>query len=440
MDENILEFPKGFIWGTAVCSHQSDGHNVHSDWWAFEQEGKIADGTVSGAACDIWNKYPEDFEYMRQAGHTGYRMSVEWARVEPRRGEWDEEAIAHTAAMLDALRARGIAVCLTLYHWTLPKWVQDAGGWTNREMVERFGMFAERVVEAMGDRVTAWVTLNEPLVPVTAGFVAGIYPPEKKNLFLAMKVFRNLLRGHAAAAAAIRRRFPDARIGLALSLPYWEALNKDNPIEVKLIDAMRFLHNHAMQDALVSGRVPFPYGTGQTIEGLADSFTYVGVNYYTRFRLRPKLKMPTGLVDLLYIEPGTPKNEMGWENYPPGFHAVLMDMHERYGKPIYITENGVADGTDRMRPHYLLTHLAQMHRAIRDGVDVRGYFQWTLIDNFEWQEGWRPKVGLMAMDPVTLERRPRASAHMFSEIAKANAVTPEIVRKYAPEAMGEIFG
>jgi beta-glucosidase len=444
--EKAIRFPEGFLWGTAVCSHQAEGNNVNSDWWEFEQNsGKIKDGSVSGAACDIWNRYIEDFDYMRDIGLNAFRMSVEWARIEPRRGEWDLDALAHYADMLRALKDRGLSVCLTLMHFVLPKWVADAGGWAWSESPSRFRAYVKRVVEALGGYVDIWCTLNEPMGPIIAGYLVGAFPPQKINPLQAAAAFKNMLRGHAQAAEVIRghaqaNNAPAPPIGIAMALIDIEPVHPQNVIENTVAGACDFIHNKAFLDAMTTGKVPFPFGMGETIPGLAGSFNYIGAQYYTRSRLNPKprLRLNPEFTDILYLPPGAETTEMGYEVYPPGLYRCLMDISS-YGVPIYITENGIADATDHQRPRYILTHLAQAQRAIRDGADIRGYFYWTYIDNFEWLEGWRTKFGLVAMDPVTLDRKPRPSAKLYSEIARANGITHDMLERFAPEAYDAVF-
>jgi beta-glucosidase len=443
MSDRAIEFPKDFLWGTAVCSHQAEGHNVHSDWWAWEQEGKIDDGTVSGAAADMLNRYPEDFALMESLGYNSFRLSVEWARIEPERGRYSEEALVHYENVMKELRKRNIKVCLTLYHWVLPKWMADRGGWTNSDSVRWFREYVRRVVYRLYDYVDLWCTLNEPIVPIMASYVAGVFPPEKRNPVLAGKVYVNLLRAHAEAAALIREAARargescDPQIGIAMALADVEHKNPDNYIDTKLHKLMRFFHNDAFLNAIHTG---VPFGIGAEIPGLKGSFNYIGANYYTRFRLDLfPLKMIGRLEDLLYLPEGTETTEMGYEVYPPGFYAVLKDLG-RFGVPIYITENGIADSTDEKRPGYLLRHLKQVKRAMDDGIDVRGYFHWTYIDNFEWKYGFSKKFGLVAVEPGTLNRLPRRSAYMYGEIARTGKITPEIVAEYAPEVESEIWG
>ncbi len=444
--EKAIEFPKGFIWGTSVCSHQAEGHNTHSDWWTWEKLGKIDDGSVSGPAADMLNRYPEDFKLMEKLGYNAFRLSVEWARIEPRQGEYSEEALLHYENVLKEMRKRKLKVCLTLYHWVLPQWVSALGGWTNPKSVEWFGGFSRKVVERLYDYVDIWVTLNEPTAPAFAGYLAGVFPPEKKDLFLTARVFRNLLKAHVVSHDAIRdaasaRGLERPPVGIAMAIAYFEPKDPSNPFDKKLHEFFRFAHNEAFLDAIHNGRVPVPFGVNDEIPGLKGSHTFVGVNYYTRFRidLTNVLKgLPKNLEDMLYLPEGSELTEMGYEVYPPGFYNVLSEM-SKYGVPMYITENGVSDGTDVQRPGHILRHLKQVHRAIGDGMDIRGYFHWSYVDNFEWKHGYSKRFGLVALEPGTLNRLPRKSAYLYGEIAKSGKISGSMVKKYAPEYESEIF-
>ena len=446
MARKPITFPKDFIWGTAVASHQADGHNEHSDWWAWEKKGKIYDGTVSGAAADMLHRYPEDFALMQELGYNGFRFSTEWARVEPRQGEYSEEGLDHCENVVRELKKRGMKVCLTLYHWVLPKWVADRGGWAVDESVDWFRGYVRRVIPRVFDHVDLWCTLNEPTAPLLAGYVVGEFPPQKRNWLLACKVFRNLLRAHAAAyeeimAEANRRgvRKPP-KIGIAHAITHVAPRDPGSLFDRKLHQAVNYVHNVIFLEAMKTGRAPFPLGTGETIPGLAGSYTYMGVNYYYRMRLQipPRRFPPTDLTDFLYLPEGTEISGMGYEVFPEGFYHVLKYM-SGYGAPLYVTENGCADPDDTQRPGYVLRHLAQMRRAMQDGMDVRGYFQWSWIDNFEWRYGFERKLGVIELDPETMARKPRPSAYMYGEIARTGKITPTLVRKYAPHVAEDLW-
>ncbi len=447
MSAKEIKFPEGFLWGTAVCSHQVEGHNEHSDWWAWEQiPGKITDGSVSGPACDMLHRYPEDFAFMEKLGLNSFRFSIEWARIEPRKGQYSEEAILHYENVLKELHKRGIKPCVTLYHWVLPKWMADEGGWTNSQSVKWFGDYVRLVIDRLAPYIDIWCTLNEPMVPVLASYLGGVFPPEKKDPILAGKVFKNLLRVHGNAYHDIMKsaeqRGVRARteVGIAMAVADVVPIHPENPIDKGLHRALRYCHNTAFIDAIETGKVPLPFGLYEVIPGLAKTQTYVGVNYYTRFRVEfpPKFGAQIGFSSLA-LDPDTEKTEMGYEVYPQGFYNVIMDAATRYGRPVYILENGIADVTDNQRPSYILRHLAQIDRAMKDGADVRGYFHWSFIDNFEWKEGYRTKFGLVAYDPQTFERTPRKSAFMYGEIAKSGRITDALIAEYAPHAADEVW-
>jgi len=448
-----LRFPEGFVWGSASAGHQVEGGNVHSNWWAWEQQGLTNDGSRSGRACDVWNRYAEDHTRMRDYGFGMSRLGVEWARVEPEPGRFDEAALERYRAMLLDLQAKGMRVCLTLHHWVLPRWFAAAGGWLAPDAVTRFDAFVRRVARALGDLVDLWITLNEPMVPVLAGYLAGYHPPCRRAPLEAARVFEALLRAHAAAYHAIHAiapRAPDggrAQVGFAGAYQNVEPYHERGPLRALETPVARIVAQssfRAWDESVRDGRVrwPFrfglPFGSGRPIPGLAGSVDFVGVNYYMRISVRLGLGTLSNVKSGGYdCPPGIERTEMGWQVHPPSFHAVLLDVHRFFGKPIYVTENGCCDSGDEMRRRYLLQHLAQVQRAIADGADVRGYLLWTFLDNFEWREGFEKKFGIVAVDPddPDLVRRPKPSAEMYAEVIAANAITPGIVARFAPGAL-----
>lgn len=447
MTERSFPFPDGFLWGTATAGHQIEGNNVASNWWAWEQLGLVNDGTRSGRACDYWETWRDDHERMQQYGHTIFRLGLEWSRIEPEAGRFDEAAIERYREMLGDLRQRGIRVCLTLNHWVLPAWFADGGGWLRADAIDRWESFVRRVVPEVGDRVDLWVTLNEPMVPVLAGYLAGYHPPCRRNPLQAARVFTALLHAHARAYAVIHElvaRAPDGGpvlAGYAGAYQFVEPFHESGfwrALETPLAATIARVSFDAWDRSVLTGRVAAPFGYGQTVRGLKDSCDFLGVNYYMRI----SAQLGPGTLSNVrvggYVAPeGIEMTEMGWQIYPPGFYAVLMDLHRRFRKPLYVTENGCADSGDDVRRRYLLSHWAMMQKAIADGCDLRGYMHWTFCDNFEWREGFEKKFGLFAMDPndPDLKRVPRQSAEMLREVIAANAVTPEIVERHSPGAL-----
>ena len=446
-----LRFPAGFRWGTATAGHQIEGGNEHSNWWAWEQEGKVNDGTRSGRACDYWNRYAEDHDLMVDLGHQMFRLGIEWARLEPRAGHFDEEAKAHYVGILRDLRSKGLGVSLTLNHWVLPQWLAARGGWCDREALNHWGRFLRWIVPALGPHVDLWVTLNEPMVPVLAGYLGAYHPPCKANPWLAAKVFRRLLEAHAMAYHLVHDLVPTApdgrqtQVGFAGAYQLFEPFHESGPMRWLEGPAARLAAHvsfRAWDRSILAGRAVFPAALGgalgREIPGLRGSVDYVGVNYYMRISLHLGLAAISNVAaDSQPIPEGVETTEMGWQVYPPGFHRCLMEVWERFGKPIYITENGCCENGDAMRRRYLLTHLREVQRASVDGADIRGYLLWSFMDNFEWREGFQKRFGIVAVDhdDPALTRRPRESAQMYREIIEANAITPGVVEKYSPGAL-----
>lgn len=440
-------FPDGFLWGTATAGHQVEGGNEHSNWWAWEQEGLVADGTRSGRACDYWNRYPEDHALMEQMGHNVFRLGVEWARIEPRRGEFDEAALTHYVEMLADLQSRGLQVCLTLNHWVLPQWFSERGGWCDAAAVEDWENFVRHVVPRLAPHVDLWITLNEPMVPALGGYLVAYHPPCRANPFVAAKVVRRLLAAHAVAYRAIHDLVPAApgggptQVGFAAACQLFRPFHGEGFLR-RLEDVIARVAARVMYRvwdlSVEQGRAVFPCGFGGRIPGLEGSLDFVGMNYYTRVSVRLSGNTFSNVKSVGTTPPrGIETTEMGWEVYPPGFHAVLMEAWERFRKPIYITENGCCETGDDMRRRYLLSHLHQVHRAIGDGADIRGYMLWSFMDNFEWREGFQKKFGIVEVDHADpdLRRRPRKSAVMYAAIIGENGLTDEIVDRFSPGAL-----
>jgi len=442
-----LEFPEGFLWGTATAGHQVEGNNTHSNWWTWEQQGLVHDGTRSGRACDYWNRYADDHARMKEFGHQIFRLGVEWSRIEPTPGRFDAAAVQHYRKILEDLRQRGLQVCLTLNHWVVPQWFAQAGSWLHPRALVQWDAFVRLVVRELGDLVDLWVTVNEPMVPVLAGYLAAHHPPCERNLLAASRVFTRLLHAHARAYRIIHEMLSRAPNGGPVMVGFAGAYQLFEPyhlagwrrwLELPLARVLRQGSYFAWDRSVLTGRVQPPYGVGQNVPDLLGSVDFVGVNYYMRVSVDIRPATLSNIKSGGYVAPpGIEVSEMGWQIYPPGFHDVLLEVTRNFGVPIYVTENGCADSGDDMRRRYLVSHWAQMHRAIRHGADVRGYMHWTYCDNFEWREGFAKKFGLFAMDHTDpdLIRVPRGSAHLLREVIAANALTDDIVARYAPGAL-----
>ena len=431
-----LQFPDGFLWGTATSSHQVEGNNRNNQWWEWEQlPGKTWQGERSGLACDWWRNAEQDFALMQQMGLQTHRLSIEWSRVEPQPGQFDHRAIDRYRAMLSDLHSRGIKPMVTLHHFTNPLWLEQAGGWERPEVVARFQNYVRYTVAALADLCDLWLTINEPLVYLAQGWFRGIWPPERAFSLTALAVYRHLLLGHAAAYQTIHALQPQAMVGAAMAMRLFLPSNPQSSLDHLASGIKRYIGEHIWMRSVHDGRVRFPLGLSDYHNGLKGSMDFVGVNYYTRdlVRFTPN---PIKLFGEEHFRPDGEFSDSGVrgvysELVPEGLYQVIRGLEE-YGVPVYITENGLPDRDDDQRPAWLLAFIAQVHRAIRDGSDVRGYYHWTFTDNFEWSEGWGLRFGLVELDPVTQVRTVRPSGRMFAAIAAANGITRDLVAQYAP--------
>ncbi len=419
----VAGFPDRFLWGTATCAHQIEGGNSHSDWWEFEQQpGRIASGERSGDAADHWNRVDEDIALMTRLGANSYRMGIEWARLEPEDGGsgaplWDEGAWDHYRREIDALLAAGLEPMVTLLHFTLPLWLSRRGGVCALDFPARFGRFAAEAARRLPD-VRLWCTINEPNVVMFFGYVDGVFPPGVKDPKRAVQAFRGQLRGHAAAAQALREVAPYAMVGVANHLVRLEPLRPRNPLDRFVTAQADKAFNWGFQDSIHAGRarmkaLGFP-SLDEPIDGLKGSTDFFGLNYYTRNLLGFSPRTP-GMVRR-EVAPGL-VNDLGWEIHPQGFEQVIREAWGRYRLPVIVTENGIADAKGDLRPSYLSSHIAAMRRAMADGVPVLGYYHWSLLDNFEWAEGFDPRFGLYRVDYATQERHETPACGVFREFA-----------------------
>jgi beta-glucosidase len=412
-----------FLWGTATSAHQVEGGCTNNNWYAFEQatdgagNPRILNRQRAGIACDHWNRYPDDIRLMKALSLNAYRFSVEWSKIEPRQGVFDESVLDHYAVMAHDLLSAGVTPMVTLQHFTTPLWFEEKGGFLAGESREIFTRFVSRVVQRLRGAVRFWCTINEPSVFAVNGYVTGEFPPGIRNMRKGIEVLVRLMQCHADAYRAIKLIQPESSVGLPLNIFILEPASRWSPVHVAgTWFANKNLHA-AILRYLVDGELEmwFPFVRRiryrAPLNGLAD---FVGVNYYTRFRLR---FVPWRNPPVMGIA-GTPEGEltdMQWEIYPEGLLRVLKFVSTFTGKPVYVTENGIADESDTKRAQFITSHLQAMRGAMKLGVNVGGYFYWTLMDNFEWAFGFAKKFGLYAVDFHTQERSLRAGSLAYPE-------------------------
>jgi len=405
-----MPFPRSFYWGAATASHQVEGNNTN-DWseWGKANAGRLARESeqnfrwnpnwkkfrseatdpanyISGDACDHWNRYAEDFDILKDLDLNAYRLSIEWSRIEPEEGTFDEAALNHYCEMIAALRTRDIEPFVTLWHWTLPLWLRDQGGILAPNFQAHFVRYSERVVKAIGSEVRFWITLNEPDVVSGHGYWKGVWPPMKRNLWLHHHAVSALAATHNATYRAIKDIHPGAQVGIAKHNIWFEA-------------ARNSWWNHLLK--LIADH----WWNNWFFNRVSEHQDFIGLNHYNHHRIDGWYNKNENKV----------QTDFGWEYYPESLYHTLIEL-KRYDKPIYITENGIADAGDELRKKFIPAALSAMERAMADGADVRGYFYWSLLDNFEWDKGYWLKFGLVAVDRITQKRTVRESAKLYSSL------------------------
>lgn len=420
-------FPPNFVWGIATSSHQVEGGTTNNQWAAWEKQGKIKSKDCCGLACDWWRNAEQDFDLAQSLGVNALRLSVEWSRIEPEEGRWDEAALGRYRSMLKALLHRGIRPFVTLHHFTNPLWFEAKGGFANKESIALFQRFTRRVISALGDLCRDWITFNEPNVYTYLGYFLGEFPPGKKGRFLqAAQVTRNLCLAHASAYRMIHSLQTNANVSWAQHFVVFKPRRPQSRLDRWLCGFVDRRFNDNFAEAVRCGRAPFPLNKlGQNLIDVKGTCDFVGINYYSRLRVGLDSRSPGNLFLQISVPPHKPQGDSGievpyGEAYPQGLrHAV--EHFADFKKPVYILENGVPDRADRIRPWVLEYTVDQMRTLLADGVDLRGYFHWTLTDNFEWGEGWHLRFGLFELDPHTQKRTPRPSAQIYSHLIRRSS-------------------
>lgn len=416
----ILKFPNNFLWGTATSSHQVEGDNFHNDWRKWEREtagdksreAKLKnwrqdflnlkpsplenENYISGRACDHYRLFEQDFDLIKKLNNNAYRFSIEWSRIEPEDGEFSQKEIEHYKKMVAALKRRGITPFGTLCHFTLPLWFSLKGGWINKNAPEYFERYVGKIAESFGNEIGFWITINEPLVYASHSYFSAQWPPQEKNILKTIAIIKNLIKAHKKAYAVIHNFNKSARVGIAKEVSYFEAY-KNKFLNRTLSWLFDYFWNRYFLDKI------------------KDFQDFIGINFYR-----------SDIIDYPKNRFNQNKNkevsDLGWEICPEGIYHILKKL-KNYKKPVYITENGIADAGGGKRTKFIIDHLKWTHKAIEEGADVRGYFYWSLLDNFEWDKGFWPRFGLVEVDYETLGRKPRQSFYDYAKICEDNAIT-----------------
>lgn len=417
-------FPANFAWGVATSAHQVEGQNTNNQWHAWECQGRIKSRDHVGLACDWWKNAERDFDLAKSLGVNALRLSVEWSRIEPTQGQWDHAALSRYRDLLKALRDRGIRPFVTLHHFTNPLWFESRGAFANPESILLFQRFTRRVLAVLGDLCTDWTTFNEPNVYSALGYFLGEFPPGERGSFLkAARVTENLCRAHAAAYRTIHALQANASVGWAQHFVVFKPVRPESAIDRWICSFIDRRFNDNFAESIATGRSPFPLNhLHRHLAEVQDTCDYIGINYYSRLRAGFAPRSFKTLGFKLTVPPHKPQGDHGieipyGEAYPDGLRRAV-ERFRPFKKPIYILENGVPDREDRIRPWLLESTVEQIRALLAEGTDLRGYFHWTLTDNFEWNEGWHLRFGLIELDPRTQERKMRPSAQLYSQLIK----------------------
>lgn len=442
MAEATHSFPRSFLWGTATAGYQVEGNSTNTDYWQWEQQpGAVLHGHRAGRACDWWEgrRWEEDFDRAAADGHNALRLSVEWSRVEPAAARWDEDALDHYRQMVQGLRRRGLTPMVTLHHFASPAWAAERNVWETGEVVGLFERYARKVAGALGEFVPYWCTINEPNVFMVRGWLHGVLPPRKRSLGLAQRVAGHVLRAHAAAYRALHAVQPAAQVGLPVhfrpTLPAHPGFALDEWAARAQFDQFSALFGEALR----TGRLRRPLGWAAAVPEAQGTQDFVAIQYYTTDVVRFDPTLPGELFGRRSFPPGAEADDHRmFANYAPGFFSALR-WAKGFGLPVFVTENGTGHADDGLRRRALIEHVRQMWNAVNYCWDVRGYFHWTLVDNFEWERGWDQRFGLYALDTATQARTPRPSAGLYAEMARTGTLSSDMVARYAPELLERLF-
>ena len=400
------QFPEGFLFGASISAHQTEGNNTNSDWWWWEHTAATPCREPSGDACDFYHRYREDVSMLAHFGLNAFRFGIEWARIEPAEGEFSRAELMHYRRVLEACHEHGVTPVVTFHHFTVPRWLHDQGGFAADRFPELFERYCDRAAAALGDRIGYACTINEPQGLGSSGWLLGINPPgHEDDREGAQRAVDNLLEAHRRGAAAIRAR-AGIPTGVTLALPDLQYEDGARP---------------------GNGSLELESKVGDWFLELARGDDFVGVQTYTRFRYGPEGPRSPGhdWSDMTRELSETDETtQMGYEYYPQALGGAIRRVHRTCpGVPVLVTENGIATSNDAKRIAYIDAAMREVAACIGEGIDVRGYLYWSLLDNFEWAFGYAPQFGLVSVDRPSFARRPKPSLAWLGEHAKSAALT-----------------
>lgn len=401
----MIEFPKDFFWGAATSAYQVEGNNLNCDWWEWEKEVGLKE--TSGLACRHYELYKPDFDLAKLLNHNAHRLSIEWSRIEPQEGIFREKELEHYRQVIVSLRERNIEPIVTLHHFTNPLWFVSKGGWQIKETADYFLRYVEKVTDVLCNKVNFWITINEPMVYVYHSFVLGIWPPQQKSFLKAKKVRDNLAIAHIKAYRIIhdiykKRNLSPPLVSIAQNMQAFVPCSPSLKNKFATYLRERFFNSEFIERLLSTKTLDF-----------------VGINYYTRSLVDVERWGFRNLALDVCHKNHHPlkKNSLGWDIYPEGLYKLLLRF-KKYNLPIFITENGICTEDDNLRWEFIVEHLKNIYLVMKEGTQVLGYIYWSLLDNFEWDKGFSPRFGLIAVDYLNFKRTIRESAKKFSLVCK----------------------
>ena len=421
-----FKLKEGLLLGSATAATQIEGGDENNNWARFAAEGKVKDGTTPVRADDHYARFQEDINLMAEMGLQIYRFGIEWSRIEPRRGEFCEEALAHYREEIAYMLSKGIRPLLTLHHFTNPLWFEDMGAFEHKDSPEIFLSFVKKAIEAFGDLVSEYITINEPNVYATNSLLFGEWPPEKRSMGAVVRAFSNMTAAHVMAYRYIHEKrremgFEDTMVSFANHLRVFAPENPKNPLHRFFSKASEYLFQNAITEAMMTGKCRYPILRRSGVSK-GKYYDFIGINYYSRSTVR-------GFAD--GVRADCFKNDLGWEIYHEGLLELSDRLYEKYHAPIFVTENGTCDNTDSFRPRFIYDQLKLISE--RENHITR-YYHWSFLDNFEWREGESARFGIVHVDYETQRRTVKNSGKLYASIIQNGGVTEEAFEEFVKDS------